>query len=273
VILLKLGGSLISDKKKKFSVRRGVLDRLAAEIKAGAKEKLIIVHGGGAFGHPVASEYELHRGFKDKAQTKGIVLTRIAMNEMNNRVIDALARRGIPAVSVQPSANVICRGGRIEQLNAEIIRKFLELDITPVLYGDVVLDEKQGFCILSGDQIISYISKIFKPSRIILATDVDGIFDKNPKKFRSAKLIEEINPANLEKILQKLEASPRDVTGEIKGKLLELVALARKGFEAQIINAIKPGRLKKALLGQQIIGTTIKKGRYKWIQNDRCKKA
>ncbi|MBI5253690.1 MAG: hypothetical protein HY930_04745, partial [Euryarchaeota archaeon] len=80
--------------------------------------------------------------------------------------------------------------------------------------------------------------------------------------------IEEINPVNLEKVLQRLEAPTNDVTGGIKGKLLELVALANKGFEAQVINALKPGRLKKALLGQQIIGTTIRKGKY-----DRCKKA
>lgn len=269
MILLKLGGSLISDKAKKFSVRRGVLERAAVEIKASVKEDLIIVHGGGSFGHPIASEYELHKGLKKKSQIKGVVLARRAMNELSSWVVDALARRGIPAVSLQPSANIICRGGRIKHINVQVIKNFLKLGITPVLCGDVVMDEEQGFCILSGDQVISYLSQIFKPDKIILAADVDGIFDKNPRKFSGAELIEEINPANLEKVLQRLEAPTNDITGGIKGKLLELVALANKGFEAQVINALKPGRLKKALLGEQVIGTKIKKGKY----DDRCKKA
>ncbi len=268
MILLKLGGSLITDKAKKFSVRRRVLDRAAAEIKA-ADKKLIIVHGGGSFGHPVAAKYKLEEGFKNEEQIAGVALTRKSMAELNKHVVNSLLRRNIPAVSIQPSANMICKNRRISQANIEIIKKFVELGNVPVLYGDVVLDEKQGFCILSGDQIISHISRTFKPNRIILATDVDGVFDKNPKKFRSAELIEEISPANLKKVLKKLEAPPSDVTGGIRGKLLELVSLARMGFEAQIINALKPGRLKKALLGEQVIGTTIKKGKY----NDRCKKA
>jgi isopentenyl phosphate kinase len=262
MIILKLGGSLITDKTKKFSVRKDVLDRVAREIKAGAKEELIIIHGGGSYGHPIADEYKLNEGFKDEDQLKGVALTRKAMGELNQCVIEALIGKDVPAIAIQPSSNIICKGGRIHKINLDVIKRFIALKIVPVLYGDVVADINQGFCILSGDQMISRLAEAFNPKKVVLAMDVDGIFNKDPKKFKDAKLITEINPANFQGIFQGLEPLSNDVTGGIKGKLLELVNLANKGFDSQIINALKPGRLKKALLGDEIIGTKVKRGKY-----------
>jgi isopentenyl phosphate kinase len=256
VIILKLGGSLITDKEKKFSVRRDVLNRVAAEIREGRTEELIIVHGGGSFGHPVAAKYKLQEGLKDREQVKGITLTRRAMGELNLHVVEALTNNGIPAVALQPSASIVCRKGRIRRINLEVIKGFLDLRAVPVLYGDVVLDEEQGFCILSGDQIVSYLAEALRAERVILATDVNGVYDKDPRKFGDAKLIAEISRENVN-ALENLESIKGDVTGGIKGKLLELVALAEKGIESIIINALKEGRLKKALLRKEVTCTRV----------------
>ena len=257
MIVLKLGGSLLTEKERRFSIREGVLTRVASEIKAGVKEELIIVHGGGAFGHPIAGDYGLQQGLRSKEQIRGVVLTRKVMGEFTQRIVNALIEEGMDAVSIQPSACVICENRRVKIFNTDIIEGFLDLGLVPVLYGDVVVDINQGFCILSGDQIISYLSEIFNPTKIILAVDVDGIFNKDPKKFRDAELIKEINPGNLEETLSRLESEGEDVTGGIKGKLLELADLAKRGFDSQIINALEPGRLKKALLGAEVIGTKV----------------
>ncbi len=157
MIILKLGGSLITDKTKKFSIRNKVIKRLANEIKAGTKDDLIIIHGGGSFGHPIADEYSLNTGFKSKDQLKGVALTRKAMDELNFHIINALVTEDIPAVAVQPSSNTTCKNGRIKEMNISIIKKYIGLGMVPVLYGDIVLDTKIGFSILSGDQIISYL--------------------------------------------------------------------------------------------------------------------
>lgn len=263
MIILKLGGSLLTDKSKKFSIRTKVLRRVASEIKAGCREGLVIVHGGGSFGHPVARKYGLSGGFRKKSQLKGVAQTRAAMGRFNQIVVEALAESGISAVSLQPSANIICRGGRIKSFDTGILKKFVSLGITPVLYGDVVLDSKQGFCILSGDQIVSYLAKVFKPEKIILAADVDGLFDKNPKKYKSAKLVREVNQRNYKRILAGIKSSGDDVTGGIRGKVLELLNLANKGYESHIINGRIAGRLKKSLLGIEVIGTVIRSGNYK----------
>ncbi len=257
MIILKLGGSLITDKSQQFKVRREVLERIAGEIKEGAKEKLIIVHGGGSFGHPVADRYKLQEGFKDKEQIDGIVLTRKMMGELNRSVINTFHEHKLPVVAIQPSANITCNNGRIKDINTDVIKRFLDLGTIPVLFGDVVLDKKLGFCILSGDQIMTFLAEKFKVDKVIFAADVDGIYDKNPRKFDDAKLIPEISSAD-EDILNKLCTREGDVTGGMKGKLMEIIALARKGTSSQVINAIEPGRLKRALSGEKVTGTIVR---------------
>ena len=258
MIILKLGGSLITDKTKKFHIRHEDLKRLAKEIKNGTKDKLIIIHGGGSFGHPIADSYNLKEGFKNKEQIKGVSLTRKAMDDLNLHVIRSLVDENIPAVAIQPSSNIICKNGRIEEINYKTIKKFLELGMVPVLYGDIVLDNELGFCILSGDQIISYLSEHFKPKKVILCADVDGIYNKDPKKFKDAELITEIHKGNRGEVMSKLDGTPGDVTGGIKGKIQELLDLADAGIMSIVINGLITGRLENTLKDKEIIGTKVK---------------
>ncbi len=97
-----------------------------------------------------------------------------------------------------------------------------------------------------------------KTKRVILCTDVDGIYDKDPKKFKDAKLIKEINKENNEGIISKLEGTPGDVTGGIKGKILELINLADKDITSIVINGLIPGRLKDSLMDKEVICTVVK---------------
>ncbi len=256
MIILKLGGSLITDKSKQFEVRSDVLERLAQEIKEGSPGDLVIVHGGGSFGHPVADKYSLQDGFKNKDQIEGLVLTRKVMGDLSRSVINTFHEHKLPVVAIQPSANITCKAGRIEEIDTGVIKKFLDLGTIPVLFGDVVLDKELGFCILSGDQITTYLAEHFKADRVILAADVDGVFDKNPKKSDDVKLISEIKSTDVD-ILNSLKTQEGDVTGGIKGKIEELIELSKRGVPSQIINALVPGRLKKALRGEEVTGTVV----------------
>ncbi|MEE8402745.1 MAG: isopentenyl phosphate kinase, partial [Candidatus Hydrothermarchaeaceae archaeon] len=161
-----------------------------------------------------------------------------------------------PVGAIQPSANIICKKGRIEDLDTGIIKRFLELGTIPVLFGDVVLDKDFGFCILSGDQITTFLAEKFKADRVIFAADVDGIYDKNPRRFDDAKLIPKIASDDKD-VLNSIKTREGDVTGGMKGKVMEIIALAEKGTPSQIINALVPGRLKKALAGEDVTGTLV----------------
>ena len=73
-----------------------------------------------------------------------------------------------------------------------LIQKYIDNGFVPVLYGDAVLDQNEYFkyAILSGDQIITYLAKKLKANRVILSSDVDGIYTDNPKTNPDAKLID-----------------------------------------------------------------------------------
>jgi isopentenyl phosphate kinase len=256
-LIVKFGGSTITDKRKKFAIKLAALKRLASEVAA-VKGPLAIVHGGGSFGHPVASEYAIANGYKHRGQLMGLSLTHRAMEKLNAKVIDALQRAGLPAVAIQPSACVVVSGGRIKSMELTPVRKFLELGIVPVFYGDAVPDLDRGMSILSGDQLVVYLARKLNASRVILGVDVDGVYTADPKASGDAKLIKTITPFTWRKIRKFLGAAgERDVTGGMAKKVEELLALAKSGIEAEIVNGAKPGVLKRAILGERGLGTRI----------------
>lgn len=256
LLIVKLGGSVITDKRRQFTVKRAVLKRLARELAA-AKEPLLIVHGGGSFGHPLASKYGIAGGYKNRGQLMGMSLTHRAMERLNAEVIEALNEAGLPAVAVQPSACTVVDGGRIQSMELAPVRKMLGLGLIPVLYGDAVPDISRGMSILSGDQIVTYLAKELGASRVILGADVDGVYTANPKKDKRAKFVRKITPADKDVVASLGAAEGKDVTGGMENKVRELLTLSEHGVEAEIVNATKPGVLKRAVKGERGLGTVI----------------
>ncbi|CEA12653.1 isopentenyl phosphate kinase [Methanobacterium formicicum] len=264
MIILKLGGSVITRKDATKPTLDPVnLDRIAREIAQAQVEKLIIIHGAGSFGHLHASKYAIGSPITTPDQLRekrmGFTLTQNSVKNLNHFVCHYLLNHGIPAVAVPPSSFITSRNKRIESARLEMVEKYLEMGMVPVLYGDVVLDadEDLKMAVISGDQLVSYLSLKLKPERIILGSDVDGIFDRDPKKHPQAQLLERVQ--SLED-LQFLEgAQTVDVTGGMAGKLAELLELAEKGIESELINVGCEGLLENALKGEKVRGTIIRK--------------
>lgn len=260
LVVLKIGGSVITDKERELGARTDVISRIADEIYETGLRKLIIVHGGGSFGHPFAQKYLLKDGFKSEEQVIGFAETHHVMTVLNGLFMDALIWRGIPAVSIAPSSCVITRNGRIQHFEDAPLLRSLEMDIIPVLYGDVVFDSKLGFTVLSGDQIVSYIAQKLKASRIIIGVDVDGLYDDDPKVNPKAKLFSHLTLQELTKIKSSIGGSiAPDVTGGMASKISELLPAIEQGIPVFIVNAAKPKTIYKALKGEKVEGTIIEK--------------
>lgn len=257
VLAIKLGGSAITEKDEKFSVRKEVLERVADEL-ASIQESFFLVHGGGSFGHPLASEYDLASGYSEERQIMGFSKTHRAMEKLNSKVVEALLNAGQPAIQMQTSACTVVENGKIVSIELQNIRKLLDLGIPPVLYGDVVPDLNRKMSILSGDQLIAFLARKLEASKVILGTDIDGVFTSDPKKSDRYELIPEITPESWEKIGHRVDFCPeRDETGGMKNKVDVLIDLAKKGIESHIINLKKPGNLKQAILTDKRVGTKI----------------
>jgi len=80
VILLKLGGGLLTDKNNPLSIREDVVKSAVKQI-IDANEKIILIHGGGSFGHPLAKKYSISNGIDTTIpnQILGVAETHHAM--------------------------------------------------------------------------------------------------------------------------------------------------------------------------------------------------
>ncbi len=259
--VLKLGGSVITNKEKPSTPNLRAIERLANEISQAKVSSLILVHGGGSFGHPVAERYGIAEGYENHSQIMGFSETHRAMTELNSLVMEALISHNIPAVEVKPSSCVVTKAGRITNMELNPLKKMLKIGFVPVLYGDAVLDSEKGFAILSGDQLVSSLAITLGADRIIIGVDEDGLYTADPKTDPSAHLIDYITVEELKSLKHKIGGSKAtDVTGGMLGKMLELTSAIEHKIQTLIVNATKPHRVYKALKGEKVIGTIIEKG-------------
>src|SRR5207237_970030 len=118
-IFLKLGGSLITDKRQPETPRLDVIQRLAAEIaevrRQNQAQRLVIGHGSGSFGHVYAKRHGTRVGVHTPEQWLGFAATADAAARLNRIMVSALLAVGVPAWSIQPSAVLRCSDGRIVQ--------------------------------------------------------------------------------------------------------------------------------------------------------------
>jgi isopentenyl phosphate kinase len=260
ITILKIGGSVITDKDGELAARTEVINRLAEEIKKANLKKLVIVHGGGSFGHPTAQKYGIKEGLREETQKVGFAETHHVMTVLNGLVMDSLVWHNIPAISVAPSCCVVTENGRIKPFEDAVFKSYLKMGFAPVLYGDATLDEKLGFTVLSGDQIVSHIARKLGASKIVIGVDTDGLYDADPKVAKNAKLYTHLTLSELEKVKEKLGGSTAaDVTGGMLGKVTELIPAVAEGIPVAIVNAGKPNRVYKALMGEAVEGTVIRK--------------
>lgn len=260
LVIIKIGGSVITDKSKKKGIfRNSVVSRIAKEIAEAKKKKdfdLILVHGAGAYPHYLTSKYKISEGLVGPKSVFGFAHIKNELFKLNNLFWSEFLRVGLAACTVQPSAIITTENGKIKTFNINIIKSFLKMGISPVLMGDDSLDKAKGIMILSGDQVVSYLGCKLKANRIIFVSDVEGVFDRNPKKYKGAKLLRKINNENFKKVIKRSESFNKyDVSGEMKGKLLaireELV-----GVEVEIVSGLKKNAVRDTLLGKNI-GTKI----------------
>ncbi len=258
--VLKIGGSVITDKSGEPVPRMQEVNRLAEEIKNANIQNLIIVHGGGSFGHPSAQKYSIKEGFKNESQRIGFAETHYAMTLLNGFFMDALILRDVPAVSIMPSSCVLTKKGRIQCFEETPLKMMLKLRFLPVMYGDVVLDSELGFTVLSGDQIAVYVATKFNAERIIMGVDVDGLYEADPKVKKNAKIFKHLKLKELRELLNQLnKPNACDVTGGMYGKITELFLAAEQGIPVMIVNATKPNNIYKVLKGEKVEGTLIEK--------------
>ena len=259
LIFLKLGGSLITDKTGVEAVRPDVLTRLCHEIAAfrhtNPTTKLLLGHGSGSFGHVAAAKHGTRNGVSSSSEWTGFTAVSSAAARLNRLVVDALQKAGVPALTLQPSASIVCENGRITQIATKPIQLALAAGLLPVIYGDVAFDTTQGGTIVSTEEVMMAVTGELRPLWLLLAGETAGVLDQ------SGDVIPQITRESLPTIASALGGSRgTDVTGGMASKVNSMLQLIddHPQLNIRIFSGLDEGHLKSTLQNPQVsFGTLI----------------
>ena len=219
--VLKLGGSVITDKHERETVDHAALETAASIISEAVAETegLVLVHGGGSFGHPAAVACGISET-EGTTDAGSVVSVHRAMGRLNDAVIDTLLAAGVPAVPVRPfsllTRRAVADGDAGLACPTEPIEPMLTEGFVPVLHGDVVVSTGRGATVVSGDDVVVGVGAALSADRIGVCSTVSGVLDG------SGEVIPEIT--SYDEVAAALGTSDAtDVTGGMAGKVQVLL--------------------------------------------------
>src|SRR5213594_767451 len=154
--IVKLGGSAITVKSKACTPNLRVIQKSIEQI-ASYRNPLILLHGGGSFGHPIVTKANLQQGYAHKSQLNAITETELFLDELTRIVGVSLLRMERPCVALSPMSFLTLRRGEVAESFLAPIKKALRIGLIPLIHGDLAFDSDRGVAVVSADRLASLI--------------------------------------------------------------------------------------------------------------------
>lgn len=262
VILLKLGGSVITDKSKPYTARAENIKQIVSEVKQALHTdpdlRIILGHGAGSFAHQSAKKYNTIDGFTTSEERFGATVVRYDVMQLNTILIKECIGQQIPVFSLQPSAFIMSENKKPAPFSVDILLELLKKNIIPCVFGDVIVDTQLGSTIYSTDTIFALlaeklIQEDIEIDKIIHAGNYDGVLDVQ------GNVISEITPRTFDEMKEGVSSSHSvDVTGGMLKKVEESLKLTKMDITSVIIRGNKESNIIRALTTTDHIGTSIR---------------
>src|SRR5919205_2482036 len=246
LILIKLGGSVITFKEKPLAANFEAIRNISYTL-ASVKTPIILIHGGGSFGHYLSVKYNMHSK-PDQYDSHGISIVHESMIALNQILVNSVIEAGMNPYTIIPSMFIYDHKPITKKIKE--LKSIVESSIIPITFGDVVYMENKMYSILSGDALMSLLSKILRPSKVIFTLNVDGIY-RDMKNKEILKELKNNNSVRFSKVIQ-------DVTGGMRRKVSEALKISDIGIDVMMVNGLKPERIINAITGIGFEGTLVK---------------
>jgi len=255
LIVIKYGGNVLIDRKifNNFIEDISILNKLGLSI--------IIVHGGGP-----RIERELK---KENIQTKFINGLRVTdekvikiveevLIDFNNDIVSSLKKKGSKAVSINSKINNVINVipdkrelgfvGVPDKINSDTIKDMMSQNQIPIV-APLGLDKNNQTYNINGDTAASAIAKKLKSRRLLLMTNVEGVYDDRKN------LISEIKPYDMENLVNL-----KIVQGGMLPKIKNCIDAVENGVRGVVIlDGRKPHSILKEIFSDKGAGTLIRK--------------
>ncbi len=197
IIVIKIGSSLLVDQKRK--IRKKWLTSFAKDIKKlKTKNKKIIIVSSGAIALGCKKmNYNKFNLRVDKSQA----IASVGQIELMNLFSQTFSKFNLNISQILLTLDDTEE--RRRSINAKrTFENLFQLDYIPIVNeNDTIATSEIKYG--DNDRLASRVAQITNADTLILLSDVDGLFTKNPKKFKDAKLIKRVN--NLSKDIKDID--------------------------------------------------------------------
>ncbi|MCK5628021.1 [LysW]-aminoadipate/[LysW]-glutamate kinase [Candidatus Bathyarchaeota archaeon] len=220
MVTVKLGGSLL---------KKGPSTELVLDLKKLLKDnKIVLIHGGGSEVTDIASKLGKEQkfvvspqGFRSRYTDKETIeiFTMVMAGRINKQIVIAMQKQGIPAIGLsgldgqllkakrkkrlitvdeRGKKRVIDGGytGKITDVNTELLSGIIAQGYVPIVTPIATSEDYEPLNV-DGDRTAASVAGAIKADRLILLTDVEGLFLKG--KLVPTMTTTEVK-ANIEKI-------------------------------------------------------------------------
>jgi len=254
-IVIKCGGRVLLDPV----LFNNFIEDVAILKKLGLTP--LLVHGGGLGIKKKLNEMNIESKFimglrvTDK---KMIKIVEDVMTEFNKKIVNALENKSCKAKSITVKENNVIY---VQQKNKELgyvgfptriddklIKNFINKDFVPII-APMGIDEKMQAYNINADTAAGALAVSLKSRRLLLMTDVEGVYDENKK------LISEIKSAEAEKLIYN-----QTIHGGMIPKIRTCINAVNNNVRGVvIIDGRKPHSILFELFSDKGSGTLIRK--------------
>ncbi|WP_041083485.1 acetylglutamate kinase [Thermotoga profunda] len=255
IFVVKVGGNVVEneDSRKSFAQSIAILKYMGI--------KPVVVHGGGPEITQMMNQLGMKVAFSNGYRVtddKTMHVVEMVLGKINKDIVMSINMQGTMAVGISgKDANLLFTRkdlsngdigyvGKIERVNAELIQTFLEKNYTPVI-APIGFGEDGKSYNINADIAASEIAKSLCAEKLILLTDVDGV-------FKDGKLISYLTKKDAQNLID---------SKVVEGGMIPKIQCAINAIEAGIKSVhIINGNCQFSLLSEiftlEGVGTMIK---------------
>jgi acetylglutamate kinase len=254
-IIIKCGGGILLDP----DLFNNFINDITILKKLGLTP--IVVHGGGPRIKKKLDELNIETKFimgLRVTDEKVIKVVEDVMIEFNKEIVEALEKRTCKAKSITIKENNVIYAeqknkelgyvGRPIRIDDKLIKNLIKDDFIPIV-SPMGLNEKKQVYNINADTAAGALAKSLKSRRLMLMTDVEGVYDKNKK------LISEIKSTEAEKLIYD-----ETISGGMIPKIRTCINAINNGVRGVVvIDGRKPHSILFELFSDKGAGTLIRK--------------